>query len=408
MDHLDDDRGPPDDWQDGGGALATQQPQQNQIARTDLMGASLSTTNAATEALIAKERASIEARWIMAMRRPRNLDDVRQRVLAECRRPGFAESAIYHRPAGNKQDANGKWVPNIIEGLSIRFAEVAVRCMTNIPVETQTIFDGDRDRVVRVTVTDLESNVTWSRDITIKKTVERKQLKKGQRPLGERVNSYGDRVFIVEATDDEVSVKEAAMISKMSRTLILRCVPGNIQDEAKMLCRKISADKTAQDPAAAKTKVLDAFSTLGVLPSQLADYLGKPLEQARPPEIDSLRNLYTAIRDGELTWIEAYAEATDGRDKKSPPPTIVPAAASEAPAASTPAPASTTAPSSTEKTTQPMPTSTRRASGTDKLKQAIAPQAPSDDDAIRERPCADCGVPIEGAKGARCEACRNS
>ena len=395
--HFDDDRGAPEDPADN--ALVPQQPQQNQIARADLMGTSLAATNPVTDAIIAKERASIEARWVMAMRRPRNIDNVRQLVLRECRRPGFAEAAMYHRPAGNKKDEKtGQWVTNFIEGLSIRFAEVAMRCMTNIDATSQTIFDGDRDRVVRVSVTDFETNITWSKDLTVRKTVERKQLKRGQRPLGERVNSYGDRVFIVEASDDEVAVKEAAMISKASRTLILRCVPGDIQDEAKAMCKRIASDKTAQDPAAAKTKVLDAFSTLGVLPSQLADYLGKPLEQARPPEIDSLRNLYTAIRDGELTWNEAYTEATDGRDKKTAAPAIVNAES---------APAQTTQQAPAQQTLPTEPKSST-GKGTAALKAKVAPPPANDDDVVKERPCADCGGPIESVKGGRCEACRNS
>jgi hypothetical protein len=391
-------------------SLVQASPQVNQIARTDLMGTSLATSNPATEALIAKERASIEARWIMAMRRPRNLDDVRQRVLAECRRPGFAEAAVYARPVGG-----GK----VAEGLSIRFAEVAMRCMTNMPCDTQTIFDGATERIVRVTVTDLETNVTWSRDITIKKTVERRQLKKGQRPLGERLNSYGERVFIVEATDDEVAVKEAAQISKMARTLILRCVPGNIQDEAKALCRRISSDKTAKDPVGERNKVLDAFSGLGVLPSQLAAYLGKPLEQARPEEIDEFRRLYAAIRDGETSWPEAYAEATDGRtSERKAPTTIVPT--SEAPAAA-PAPAITPAPATPATPAAPAgPGDLARAdraeaqarqkstSGTERLKSAIKPPAAVQSE--QEVPCADCGVPIMGVAGAgsKCDACRNA
>lgn len=386
MEHFDDDRGAPDEQDQ---ALVPASPVQNQIARADLMGTSLATNNAATDALIAKERASIEARWVMAMRRPRNIDDVRQKVIAECRRPGFAQVALYHRPAGNvKDEKTGKWVPNIIEGLSIRFAEVAVRCMTNIDVDVQTIFDGDRDRVVRVIVTDFESNITWRKDVTVKKTVERKQLKRGQRPLGERVNSYGDRVFIVEATDDEVNVKEAAMVSKASRTGILRCVPGHIQDEAKKICRQVAADKTAKDPDAERIKVQDAFATLGVMPSQLSDYIGKPFAQTLPGEIDSLRNLYTAIRDGEITWSEAYTEATDGRDVKKPAPAIVP---TEAAPSSTPA-------SEPEKSK----------SGTSKLKNAIAPKA----ETAKLGPdgekyaCTDCGVPL--SSHGRCDACANS
>jgi hypothetical protein len=47
---------------------------------------------------------------------------VRQRLLAECRRPEFAKSARYAIPRGKDRETGR---PKFIEGLSIRFAEAA-------------------------------------------------------------------------------------------------------------------------------------------------------------------------------------------------------------------------------------------------------------------------------------------
>lgn len=393
-------------------ALATQA---NTMQRRDLGGTSLTVENQATAALVAKARADIEARWVMAMRMPRNLDLVRQEIIRECKRPGFAEAAIYYRPVGG-----GK----VAEGLSIRFAEVAMRCFRNMPCETQTIYDSDAERIVRVTVTDLEANVTWSKDITIKKTVERKQLKRGQRSLSDRINSYGDRVFLVEATEDDVAVKEAAMISKTARTLILRCIPGNIQDEAKALCKQIAADKTAADPAAARNRIFDAFATLNVMPPDLEKWLGHSVQQATPVELENLRGLYMAIRDGETTWADALAGVPDAA--KAP-------AAKPAPVAPTggspPTPADVaSAPQAQPQAKPEAPAKPSGSKGTSKLKETMASTKPAESEPVTtaaasaaqptvkivESPgpegekfaCSDCGVPL--LFPGRCDACANA
>lgn len=384
-----------------------------QMQRRDFSGTSLALSNPATEMLVAKARADTEARWIMAMRQPRHPDTVRTALIAECKRPEFAAVAIYRRPVGSKKnEQTGQWEQQFVEGLSIRFAEVAARCMGNLQPDVNTIYDDDKQRVVRVTVTDFETNVTWSRDLTIAKTVERRQLKKGQRPLGERLNSYGDRVFIVSATDDEVAVKEAAAVSKAVRTLILRVVPGGLQDEAKAIIRKVASDRDAKDPAAAKNRMLDAFAAIGIKPLQLERYLGHGLDTISPAEVDQLRGVYQAIDEGEISWADALAQVEAERDGDQPRPQTSQANSGKpAEPVITPsraAPASSGAPSRA------------KGSGTGALKTALggAPAPPKADvppgtppppPGMEDRACAACGdlveVPTGSPPGQICAAC---
>lgn len=255
-------------------------------------------TAATSAAALAKSR--VEARITQALLRPRDLDDVRVRMLKECRRPGFAEVARYSIPRGGKS----------IEGPSIRFAEMCLRTMGNLCVETPTTYEDGEKRIMRVEVTDLEANSSYSLDITVAKTVERKQLGKGQAAIATRANSYGDQVYIVSATDDELAVKQAALVSKAVRTLVLRLVPGDLVDEGmrQTMDTLRSADRT--DPDAARKKLADAFSALGVSPSMLAAYLGHELGASTPSELVDLRATYAALRDGEATW----ASITSQRD----------------------------------------------------------------------------------------------
>ncbi|MGW8286195.1 MAG: hypothetical protein ACWGPR_10805 [Candidatus Deferrimicrobiaceae bacterium] len=278
--------------------------------------ANLAQNHETTQALSAQVKAATEARYIMALQRPRDLDMVRVRILNDCKRPRFAQVARYRRPVGKKKnESTGRWEDTFIEGPSIRFAESAIRAMGNIDVQTITTFDSPEKRIIQVSATDLETNAHWARDITVSKVVERKSLKKGQQSLGERLNSYGDTVYLVAATDGEFATKEAAEISKAVRTLGLRHVPADILDEAMDMCIRVASDEDAKDPDAARKAVVDAFAGIGVKPPDLAKYLGQDVGSCSPAQIGELRALFNALRAGEFTWAEVMAPAPTPEEK---------------------------------------------------------------------------------------------
>lgn len=249
----------------------------------------------ASTMMAAQGKAMVEARYVMAMRNPRNWDQVRHDTLTECRRPTFAnnKSVYYIKPIGNG-----------VEGLGIRFVESALRHMRNVLTEPIMIFEDDMKETHRVTVTDLEANITYSMDVKVSKTVERSKAMDDGSYISVRLNSYGKKVFTVPAQDDELLNKRGALISKAVRTLGLRIIPGDIQDEAIDIIKAIRMDDAARDPAAERKKIVDAFGALGVKALDLVTYLGHDLDQCSPAELVSLRGIYGAIRDGEATWVE--------------------------------------------------------------------------------------------------------
>lgn len=263
------------------------------------------TAETASSAVATQAKAMVEARYIMAIKRPRDLDTVRERMLKDCRRPSFAAVARYVKPIGSDQK---KWPT----GPSIRFAEMAVRNMGNITIETMTVYDDREKRILRVTVTDLEANVPYAQDVTIIKTIERRKAKDGDTVIGTRKNSYGDTLYILEATDDDIQNKQQALVSKCVRTLGLRLVPGDIIDECMDIVVQTQKKEDAKDPDAAKRTLFDSFLNQGVKVEQLKEYLGHSAESLNPKEIADLRALYAALRDGETTW-------RDIMDAKAPP-----------------------------------------------------------------------------------------
>jgi hypothetical protein len=254
--------------------------------------------------LAAQAKAVIEARYVMAERHPRDLDVVREKLLKECRRPGFAQDARYK-------------ISNRGEGFSIRFAEAAIRLMGNISVEQMTIYDDNEKRMVRVTVADCESNIAYFGDISIKKTVERKTHRDADEVIGMRQNRKGETLYIIVATEEEIFSKTNALISKAIRTNGLRLVPKDITDECEQQCAETMRQKDAKDPDAARRNIFDTFTQIGIAPDQLKTYLGHDAAVLTPKELQDLRALFRGIRDGETTWREIMDERFPNKQPES-------------------------------------------------------------------------------------------
>jgi hypothetical protein len=290
--------------------------QSTQIVRTEGFTAIETRQNAETAAITmaAKVRANIEAACIMAERHPRDWLNVRTRMLNECKRPGFCEAAMYKLPRRKYNQDTGQWEDASITGFSIRFAEAALRYMTNMSAGSEVVYEDDEKQMVLVTVRDYEANTSVEISVNVPKRIEKKKLKKGERPLSTRVNSYGDTVYIMPATDDEVAMKHNSLVSKAIRNALLRMLPGDISDECEEAIARTKLNKHAEDPQAAIKKVVDTFSSINVMPDQLTTYVGHSLETLSPKELDELRGLYVALKEGEITWPEALDAKTGGSD----------------------------------------------------------------------------------------------
>lgn len=299
-------------------AIQTTVPAAGAMVKQEFNGSTLAQSGSiAAEASIAAVRAQVEARCVMALRNPRDWDLVRQRLLKACDRPGFAESAIYTLPWA--KDKHGKPV----QGLSIRFAEEAMRSLGNLYPQSRVIYEDGQKRIVSVSVTDLEANVTVEKEVVIEKTVERSSVREGQVVLGERVNSVGKKTFLIVASEGELTAKQGSAESKAMRTALLRILPGDLQDEAWLRLEKAALNQAAADPSAEKKKMLDAFVSLGVTADEVKNYVGHSLDQLAPKELVELRRTYNSVHQGEVSWAEALAAKLETR-RGEPAPTEAP------------------------------------------------------------------------------------
>lgn len=319
-------------------------PNENQLAVTPSAGAVVRDGGVELEvraeinaaAMGAREEAAVKARVMLARANPRDWDVVRTRVLKDCRRPGFAKTAVYSVPRAGK----------VIQGLSIRFAEDIARTMGNLWVSSMIISETRDQRTVDVFAMDLETNFTESQQAIMSRTVERRANRDGTPPvsldavLGERRNSYGDKVFICMATDEEMLTKQNALVSRIRRNKILEMVPADILEEAKATALKVAADEDAKDPDAAKKAVLDGFASISVSADALKSFIsakyGTTLDMLRPDVLAELRGIFHAVRDNMATW-ESFVSAVAPGQATAPKTGEVVTAPPVAPAAATPA-----------------------------------------------------------------------
>ena len=247
-------------------------------------------------------KARIQAQYLVALSHPRSYDQSRFRIMEACRRPSFADKVEYKKPVGGKT----------IVGPSVRFAELALREWGNIDYSNTVVYDDEMNRRISVVITDLETNTTFSSSIQITKTVERKD-NKGRDVISERINSYGEKIYIVKATEDEILTKQAAMISKALRNEGLRLIPQEIIEEAINIARLTQQKDVSSNMDEARKKISDAFGGLGIQPKHLEEYLGHPMSMCVPAEITDLRAIFNAIKNGEAKWNDFVSEDEDVR-----------------------------------------------------------------------------------------------
>jgi hypothetical protein len=249
-----------------------------------------------------KEKARIQAAYQIALYKPRRFMDSRQRILEACKRPEFAAKVEYNKPIGKG-----------VKGPSIRLAELALREWQNVMIETQTIYEDDEKRRILVRTLDLETNTAYGTEFQINKTVERKNGE-GRDVIRKRTNSKGEEVFIVLATEDEILNKVNALVSKAIRTNGLRLIPQDVIEDALQIARE-TLRGNIKDPKEGLRKMCDYFaSNFGITVPQIEEYLGHPADTATWEELDDLRGIANALKDGEAKWSD-YVQPKDKAEK---------------------------------------------------------------------------------------------
>lgn len=265
------------------------------------------TSNREVQAAIAE----IQARFMVAQlpQMKRVYEVVAADIKELCERKGFAQEATYNVKVGSKfNNASGQWDDIYDEDFNIRAAEQFMIHYRNVSTNTVTVHEDSERRKVAISVTDLESNITYGDEITLYKTVERKKLKQGQAALSERETSVaGQKVYIVACTPEELQKKQNAQASKKIRKMFFRLFP----IELKMMARE-TIDLTILSDIKKNIKdrrisMLESFKSLGIEPEEIEEYAEKKISNFDEQMILAMGKIYNGLKEGELRWAELLA-----------------------------------------------------------------------------------------------------
>lgn len=235
----------------------------------------------------AEKQFEIQSAIYIAKKFPRNEDGAFHKLMKAAARTSFAEDAGYSFPRGESK----------VEGPSINLAREAARVWTNIRYGLDVIADDDEKRTIRGWAWDLETNTKVTAEDTFKKLIYRKKggwIKPDERDLRELTNRRG-----------------AILI----RGCLLQLFPKDLIEDAMERCKETLRKQAAQDPEAARKKIILAFSEINVTPEMLEQKLGHKLAESSPAEIAELRTIYKSIVDGNSTWAE-YVEPKKHESEK--------------------------------------------------------------------------------------------
>jgi len=205
-----------------------------------------------------------------------------------------AESCIYTLKRWNAQEQRH----SLIQGESVRLAEVAVVCWKNVRAGSRTIENDGRKVVAYGICADMENNVT------IFKEVARRITHSDGRPYSE------DMQLMVAGAANSIAMRNAVFgvipkaILRPAYHQILQFATGG----AARLAEKLD-------------KVFKRFYSFGVSKERILAVLGKEsMEGLTVDDLGLLIGLGTAIKDKEITIEQAFATTPDEEEKAGPIP----------------------------------------------------------------------------------------
>lgn len=249
------------------------------------------------EMLQAINRAEVDIQISTAKQYPRDLQQVLNRIGTYATMDKeTAEDCFY---VLRRQNANGE--STVIEGLSVRMAEIIASSWGNLRVQTRIIGNDGRMITAQAVCHDLETNLAVSKEVKRRIT-----------------NKYG-RTF----SEDMQVVTGNAAASIAFRNAVLAVIPKAVTKRIINEVKKVALGQSI-DLEQSRQNVLAYFGKLGVSHEQVFRYLGiKTIEQMDKQMIFELRATRNAIEEGTTTVKETFiqpaleAKAQEEADKKT-------------------------------------------------------------------------------------------
>ena len=243
-------------------------------------------TEAGVTTAIARTEAEIKASLLLACKYPRDENAAYERLIRSCGRPILAEKAAYRFPRGGSE----------ISGPSVYLAREMARVWGNMRYGVRIV--SETEDMIHITgyAFDLEANNYVEMEAHFKNLIYRKKggwQRPDERDKRELINRHG-----------AVAVRNA----------ILQLMPPDIietaLDESAKTMEKAAAGELKQDRDSAIRSIVVAFGRFGVTAAMLAEYLEHDLTTVSAKELAGLREVWTAIRDGQSQVGEYFQSTT--------------------------------------------------------------------------------------------------
>ena len=243
-------------------------------------------TNEGNAADVAREVQQVQAQCIIAKQFPRDEGAAFKKILKACERPNIAEKAMYSFPRGKN---------NVVEGPSIRLAEVIAQNWGNLACGIDEVSRSKESSEIRSFCWDMETNLVFSKRVIIP-------------------NERHTRNGVTKLTDPrDIYENNMNQGARRLRKNILECVPQDVMLGAVERCKKtVAQGQTLEQMRAAVEKSL--CQELGVPMESIEKELGHPIKGLTATEFVRLKGIYNSIKDGVQT-VENFFEMPPDAEK---------------------------------------------------------------------------------------------
>jgi hypothetical protein len=242
--------------------------------------------------------AEVQASMVIAKNFPRDEQKAIDRILNSCKRPSFAEGALYSYPRGGQT----------VKGASIKLAQEIARCWGNLSYGMKELSrregspetGGKGYSEMQAYSQDLETNTT--QEFTVWHVRESKTA--GVTKLTSPRDIY------------EITANEGA---RRLRSNVFRVIPPDVielaVEQIEMTRKQMSSAKLTQ----AIQKLPIAFNAMGVSRVMIEAKIGKKIEQAGVDDINELRDIHASIKEGHTKvadWFDTSASTVVSEDSQ--------------------------------------------------------------------------------------------
>ena len=250
------------------------------------------TVNSA-DMLEAINRSEIDIQIATAKRYPRNIEQAKNRIMELATQDkDIAYNCFYHlERTENKKDEHGQWreVKVVIEGLSVRMAEIIATCWGNLRCASRIIGNDGKMITAQGVCHDLETNVAVS--VENKRSITYSSGK-----------TYSQDMQVVTGNAaSSIAFRNAVL--KVVPKVVIGDIITSIQSKAREQINQRGIPDQWRDCVA-------AFQKIGVKEDMLLEWLGDGRTRADIVADDIMRlgGVYTAINEGTTTVAETFVK----------------------------------------------------------------------------------------------------